>query len=72
MSRKELTELIISYRNSENIEMVNYTELGEGNKCISLRSKGSFAFPKGSECSHAIGLDMSLISVAFVLKTQQK
>ena len=72
MSRKELAELLNSYRNSENIELVNYTELGEGNKCISLRSKGSFAFPKGSECSHAIGLDMSLISVAFVLKTQQK
>ena len=72
MSRKELTELIISYRNSENIELVNYTELGEGNKCISLRAEGSFGFPKGSQCIHAIGLDITKISVAFVLKTQQK
>ena len=72
MSRKELAELIVSYRNSENIELVNYTELGEGNKCISLRADGSFGFPKGSECVHAIGLDITKISVAFILKTQQK
>ena len=72
MSRKELAELLNGYRNSENIELVNYTELGDNNKCISLRAEGSFGFPKGSQCVHAIGLDMSLISVAFVLKTQQK
>lgn len=72
MSRKELAELLNSYRNSENIEMVNYTELGDNNKCISLRVEGSFGFPKGSQCIHAIGLDITKISVAFVLKTQQK
>jgi hypothetical protein len=72
MSRKELAELLNSYRNSENIELVNYTELGEGNKCISLRAEGSFGFPNGSQCVHAIGLDMQKISVAFVLKTQKK
>lgn len=72
MSRKELAELIISYRNSENIELVNYTELGDNNKCISLRAEGSFCFPNGAECSHAIGLNMQKISVAFVLKTQEK
>ena len=72
MSRKELAELLNSYRNSENIELVNYTELGEGNKCISLRAEGSFGFPKGSQCVHAIGLDITKISVAFILKTEQK
>jgi len=72
MSRKELADLLNGYRNSENIEMVNYTELGEGNKCISLRAEGSFCFPNGAECVHAIGLDMQKISVAFILKTQQK
>ncbi len=72
MSRKELTELIISYRNSENIEILKYTELGDNNKCISLRANGSFGFPKGSQCSHAIGLDMQKISVAFILKTEKK
>ena len=72
MSRKELAELLNGYRNSENIEILNYTQLGDNNKCISLRAEGSFGFPKGSECSHAIGLDMQKISVAFVLKTQEK
>ena len=72
MSRKELAELLNSYRNSENIELVNYTELGDNNKCISLRAEGSFGFPNGSQCVHAIGLDMQKISVAFILKTQQK
>ena len=72
MSRAELKKLISGYRNNADIELVNYTELGDNSKCISLRAKGSFGFPYGSECIHAIGLDMQKISVAFILKTEKK
>ena len=72
MSRAELKKLISGYRNNADIELVNYTELGDNNKCISLRAKGSFEFPNESQHVHAIGLDMQKISVAFILKTEKK
>ena len=71
MSRKELKELISGYRNNADIELVNYTELGNNSKCISLRATGGFAFPNEAKCVHAIGLDMHKISVAFVLKIDE-
>tara|TARA_R110000824_G_scaffold357081_1_gene544451 strand:- start:529 stop:747 length:219 start_codon:yes stop_codon:yes gene_type:complete len=72
MSRAELKELISGYRNNADIELVNYTELGNNSKCISLRATGGFGFPTESKHVHAIGLDMQKISVAFVLKTEKK
>ncbi len=72
MKRKELAALLREYRNNENIVKMNCIAFDGGSRMISLRVVGSFGFPNGAESCHAVGLDISKIAVAFIIKPKQR